>query len=197
MLDVQPSLTPEASVPTPPALPAVEPPDQAVPNALRGLMIIVLIGTAIVLVALLLLQWPIVKQAGPPADYGPQFQRILVVGESSRGIVGAIVDVSVYAMLIAAIVLAVRTLRTGRRDWLSPLIVVGLLGLAYVTGMVLYIGPMVGACGFSLIIFGGLVGWIASNPGDEPSATPNEELTTPVMHEDLSDESTNVESGAM
>jgi hypothetical protein len=172
--------------------------DTALPEALRGLMLIVLIGVFIALVALLVLQWPIVKQAGPPADYGPQFQRILAVGESSRGIVGAIVDISVYAMLIAAVFFAVQTLRTGNRDSLSPLIVVGLLGLAYVTGMVLYIGPMVGACGFSLIIFGGLVAWIASNPEDEPNTTqePTVTTTTPT-NEELSNDTTSIGSGAV
>jgi hypothetical protein len=197
MLDAPPSITPEPIVPVPAEMPAQESPDQAVPNALRGLMVIVLIGAAIALIALLILQWPIVKQAGPPADYGPQFQRILVVGESSRGIVGAIVDVSVYIMLIAAVIFAVRTLRTGKREWLSGLIVVGLLGLAYVTGMVLYIGPMVGACGFSLIIFGGLVAWIASSPGDEPEATHEDAPVPSRTHEELSNESTSIESGAV
>ena len=197
MFDTSPSITPEPSAPVPSALPTLESPDQAVPNALRGLMVIVLLGAALSLIALLVFQWPIVKQAGPPADYGPQYQRILVMGESSRGIVGAIVDVSVYVMLLAAVIFAVRTLRTGKREWLSGVIVVGLLGLAYVTGMVLYIGPMVGACGFSLIIFGGLVAWIASNPGDEPGTTQDDAPALSVTHEELPNESTSVESGAV
>jgi hypothetical protein len=197
MLDTPPYVTPEPSVSVPVDIPAQETPDQAVPNALRGLMVIVLIGAVIALIALLVLQWPIIKQAGPPAEYGPQFQRILVVGESSRGIVGAIVDVSVYVMLIAAVIFAFRTLRTGKREWLSGLIVVGLLGLAYVTGMVLYIGPMVGACGFSLIIFGGLVAWIASSPTDEPDTTQEDAPAPSLTHEELSNESTSIESGAV
>jgi hypothetical protein len=148
---------------------AAAPPDASgVAGALRGLMVIVLIGASVVLLALLGLQWPIIKEPGPPAGYGPQFERILAVGESSRGWFGAVVDISVYAVLIAIIVFAVRTLLSGTRQWLGGLMVAGMLGMAYVAGMVLYIGPMVGACGFSLVVFAGLVAWIVAGADDDP-----------------------------
>jgi hypothetical protein len=139
-------------------------------DAARGMMGIVLVGVAVVLVAMLLMRWPVIATPEVPPDFGPQFQRVLggLSGENPRGIVGVIVDLSIYAILSVAVLMAVRTLRTGKHDWLGGVIVAGLLGMAYVAGMVLYIGPMVSACGFSLIVFGGLVAWLAANaPADE------------------------------
>lgn len=165
--------TPSTEVPLnpPPSVPeAPESQHAADADAARGMMGVVLMGVAVVLGAMLLMRWPIIATPEVPPDFGPQFQRVArgLTGENPRGIVGVIVDLSIYAILIAAVLMAVRTLRTGKRDWLGGVVVAGLLGMAYVTGMVLYIGPMVSACGFSLIVFGGLVAWLAANaPAEE------------------------------
>jgi hypothetical protein len=167
-----------------------ETPDLLTAAASRGMMALVLVGVAVVLLALLIMRWPVVGKADAPPEFGPQFQRVLagLGGESQRGIAGVVVDLSVYAILIGVVLMALRTLRTGKRDWLGGLIVAGLLGMAYVTGMVLYIGPMISACGFSLIVFGGVVAWLAAN-------TPESEAAPPVESRQVSQEPNSMESG--
>ncbi|MFN8419053.1 MAG: hypothetical protein U0528_07395 [Anaerolineae bacterium] len=161
-----------------PAQPTPTPPPVIVPTTelavrdpntdmVRGLMIIALLGIGLVVAALLLLRWPVLGQDSIPYDYGTHPERLAVAGNGPRGAAGLLIDLSVYVIVLAAAVMALRTLRTGQRQWVGGLVIAGLLGLAYVIGMVLYIGPMVSACGFSLIVFGALVAWIAGDQDQE------------------------------
>lgn len=199
MLDASAQPTP----PPPPVIAPIPAPAQAQrdPNTdmVRGLMALVLIGIVLVVVALLALRWPLLGQDAIPYDYGTHPERLAVAGNGPRGAAGLLIDLSVYVIVLAALIMALRTLRTGKRQWLGALVITGLLGLAYVIGMVLYIGPMVSGCGFSLIVFGALVAWIAGDQdqeGEQEAAQDQvqpdqDEPTSPLLNELVQDSNEN------
>lgn len=135
----------------------------------RGALPITILGVVIALIALLVLQWPV-----PTDDAGVQTKihiARLVERLASGNIGGAALDTLIYALVVAAIALAVLAWRRGSRSGLFGLAMVGLLGLAYSGSTALYTGPMVSICGFSLILFGGLLAFVVQGTtpdnGDE------------------------------
>ena len=84
-----------------------------------------------------------------------------------------LLDVSLYVMLMAGMVLLAMAWRRGTRNALIGLLAIALLGLAYAGGMALYFGPMVSICGFMLILFGGLIALAASPSADRPDEPEN------------------------
>lgn len=167
------AVVPEQAIESAPLVPV----SPAISTA-RGLMPLILIGALTALIALLALQWPTTPPADAGVEYVPHIGRIVraIEGKSVRGLPGMLVDLSIYGVLLATLVCVLLTLRRGRRDWLGVIVVTGLLGMAYTAGMVLYIGPMVAACGFTLIVFGALVAWIATgDTGDTTADAPRED----------------------
>jgi hypothetical protein len=138
---------------------------------IRSMMPVVLVGVALALVALLGLRWP--TSAAFDADYGPQFLRIVrgLAGDSPRGIAGVVVDSSVYVLIVVAIVLAGLTIVRGQREFLGTLVVTGLLGVAYCTGMVLYVGPMVATSAFMIVSLASLMTWLATGASEDADDT--------------------------
>jgi hypothetical protein len=145
-------------------------PNQTDATIVRYLMPLVLIGLSVVMFALALLRWP----AGPDAD-GPGLHHLSrILGPAADGgpdILRRLVDFMIYPVVLTGVGLLLVVLRRRSRTALIGLVAVGVLGLAYVNGMALYAGPMVSVCGFMLILFGGLVAWVASSPPEETTVT--------------------------
>lgn len=127
----------------------------------RGLMYIVACGFVIVLVSLLLLNWPSGQWGESDVKMLPQVQRTIaaVTGKIAWPVPRLVLDVGIYVLLIIGIGFLVAAWRNGARGALMGLMGISILGLSYVSGMVVYVGPMISACGFVLILFGGLVAW--------------------------------------
>jgi hypothetical protein len=134
------------------------------------LMLLVAVGLIAVLFALMLLRWP----AGPDAE-GPGIHHLVrMLGPSPDNgpdILRRLLDFAIYLVVVSGVGLLGRVLLRRSRQSLVGLMAVGFLGLAYVSGMALYAGPMVSVCGFMLILFGGLVAWIASSPPEGTTVT--------------------------
>jgi hypothetical protein len=146
-------------------------PHQTDTTVVRYLMVLVIAGLIAVFFALARLRWP----AGPDAD-GPGIHHLSrMLGpspdSSSLDIPRRLLDFAIYPVALIGVGLLGLVLRRRSRLSLIGLMVVGFLGLAYVSGMALYAGPMVSVCGFMLILFGGLVAWIASSPPEETTIT--------------------------
>jgi hypothetical protein len=80
-------------------------------------------------------------------------------------------DATVYILLLVGMGCLVIAWQRARPGPLIALTMVGALGLAYVSGSALYTGPMISVCGFSMVLFGGLVAWIAVPVGKEKQKT--------------------------
>lgn len=143
----------EAPVPTDPAM-------------VRLLMPIVFVGFLIVGLALLVMQWPV--PPGVESVTVPLLVRIVQPnpGESSLGFARRFLDLAVYGLFLIGIGMMLTAWKSGGRRLLLGLMAVAVLGLAYASGMALYNGPMVSICGFTLILFGGMVAWVASSLGE-------------------------------
>src|SRR5450432_3349258 len=130
----------------------------------RSLLPIVIVGFALVLVALLVLLWPNGQWGDDGVVTMPHIVRLMtpLLHENGVNLPRRILDIGIYAVVVAGLVLLVQAWRQGRRNALVGLMFVGILGLSYVSGMALYTGPMIGTCGFMLILFGGLVAWVST-----------------------------------
>ncbi len=131
-----------------------------------SLMPVVLLGFLIVLTALLLLRWPAGNRADPGETTTQLFRLLQPPGEAAPSLAMRLLDVSLYVLLMAGMALLVMAWRRGARNALIGLMAIAILGLAYASGMALYIGPMVSICGFMLILFGGLIA-LAASPSAE------------------------------
>jgi len=157
-----PQLPPELP-PEPPALPPVAPVPVDTERP-RALLFIPIVGIAIVVLALLGLQWPM-----PATDSSTSgalvthlfterlTQRFQLGGDAN--IAGAILDVLVVVALLLALLFTVLGLLSRSRAPLMGLILVGVYGVIYVFSSALYLGPMISLCGFSLILFVGVITW--------------------------------------
>ncbi len=133
----------------------------------RALMLIVIAGFILVGFALLLLRWPI----GAGDQSVQQLARLAGSSDSGQTLLQRLPDLAIYLIVIAGIAFLALALRRGERSLLLGLMGVGFLGLAYAGGMALYIGPMVSVCGFTLIVFGGMVAWATTGPRDTADIT--------------------------
>jgi len=147
------------------------PPQQPAPSnraTIRALMCVVAFGFFIVLTALLLMLWP----GGVSADTkaSPTIHVLKVIqqtpDEPTLNLPRHLLDFAVYALVLAGLWFMVRAVRDNARGALIGLMVVGALGLAYAGTSGLYVGPMFSICGFSLILFGGMLAWAATSPPD-------------------------------
>ncbi len=134
-------------------------------ETVRSLLPVTLIGIFVVLIALFFMQWPVPTARGA-TDH--QINRMTgFLSGPTASLPGFMLDALVYILLLVGIGCIVIA---WRRAWPGPLMaltMIGLLGLAYVSGTALYTGPMVGVCGFSLVLFGGLIAWVAVPFGKE------------------------------
>lgn len=141
--------------------------------SIRIVMPIVLLGLATVLCSLLFLLWP-AGTPSQPAESSIHAARIFeqTQTEGAMGLIRSLVDVSIYGVVLAGIICLVMAVM-GRRGAVLGLMGVGLLGLMYAGGMALYNGPMISVCGFTMILFGGVVAWVASGAADIEPPPPN------------------------
>jgi hypothetical protein len=133
--------------------------------SIRGLMWLVAAGFIVVIVALLILGWPSGQWGDKDLKILPQIMRTVFAlrGEVTLPAARLALDVGIYVLVMIGLAFLVAAWRGGSRGAVTGLLVISILGLSYVSGMALYIGPMVSTCGFLLILFGGLVAW-ASMP---------------------------------
>ncbi len=150
----------------------------------RSLLPMVITGFVLVLLALLVLKWPNGQWGDEGVSTMPHVMRLFtpLLNEDGLNIPRRIMDLGIYVVVVVGLVLLVTTWRQGTRGTLPLLMLVSITGLAYVGGMALYSGPMIGTCGFMLILFGGLVTWASTT--DHTSAHPDDEenLTTEPIH---------------
>ncbi len=137
-------------------------------DIVRNLMPFVLFGVIVVLLALLLIRWPSAAPDDSPISTSAHLNRVIsrLAGTGGPVLPGLVLDLGIYAAALLAVVLMVAAWRSGARRALVGLVLIGLLGLSYAGGMALYSGAMFGVCGFTLILAGGLVAWIATSPDD-------------------------------
>jgi hypothetical protein len=161
----------------------LEPPPSSEPtpkNQVRSLMFIVACGFVIVIVSLLLLNWPSGQWGESDVTMIPQIQRTIaaVTGKIAWPLPRLILDVGIYILLVIGLGFLVAAWRSGARGALMGLLAISILGLSYVSGMVVYVGPMISACGFVLILFGGLVAWASSPRHNLPEEPPIDDRGT-------------------
>lgn len=142
-----------------------EPPERSDPAIIRHLMPVVFVGFLIVSCALLVMQWP-----APPGSQVPTIPLLLRMAgqapdESRVALARHFMDFGIFLLTGIGLVTMVIAWRRGTRRPLMWMMATALLGIAYASGMALYNGPMVSICGFTLILFGGMVAWVASSLG--------------------------------
>ncbi len=163
----------------------LEQPETPVPqpnNQVRGLMLIVACGFFVVIAALLVFNWPSGQWGEQDVTMLPHISRLFaaITGRIALPIPRLILDLGIYVLIVIGLGFLVAAWRTGSRNSLMGLLAISILGLSYVSGMAVYIGPMISVCGFILILFGGLVAW-ASLPRHnlpEESAPPIDDRGT-------------------
>ncbi len=152
-----------------------------------AMMPLIVVGYALVLVALLLLPWPTGQYGEQEVGFVPHILRIICplpdeVATSSPPSVpvlgfqcypwdGAhpnfprrLLDIAIYGVVIVGIYLLAMAVRRGTRGSLAALIVFSVVGLSYVGGMALYTAPAISVFGYLLILFGALVAFASFPP---------------------------------
>lgn len=140
-------------------------------QTVRGVLPVAVFGLFVAAVGILLMQWP-TFQADDSA-VATTFHINRVIDRLNAGDVpGALADGLVYVLLIIGGLCVVVGWARGRVSALMGLAIIGLLGLAYMSGVALYNGPMIGVFGFALITFSGVISWavVAGAPQEEPPA---------------------------
>lgn len=133
-------------------------------STIRGLIILVFVGFVLVITALLTLLWPTGQFGSEGVETIPHLMRVFrpLLSESSLNLPRRILDIAIYAVVVAGIGFLITAWRRGSRGALLGLMAVAALGLSYVSAMALYTGPMISTCGYLLILFGALVAWSAT-----------------------------------
>ncbi len=137
--------------------------DEIVRRIPFGALIVCTIGFLFALFALLVLRWPVNPAA--PTEVDNHIWRLLKPpeGETPPAMISRLIlNIGIYIiMLISLIALLIGWLRGGRAA-ARTLILMSCLGLMYVTGVALYLAGAVSAFGFCLMLFGGLLAWVAT-----------------------------------
>ncbi len=142
----------------------------------RSLMPLVLLGLLIVVTALLCLLWPASPTGESRGAVVRHRDRVSLTDDSGAvNLSQLFLDLAIYVIVIAGIGFLVTAWVGARREVLAGLIGVGILGIAYASGMAMYTGPAISICGFTLILFGGWVAWAASSPVPDDSGETNGE----------------------
>ena len=137
--------------------------DHGDPVIIRSLIPIVFLGFLVAFLALFLLQWPM--PAGTDQPTGLLLLRIAApsVGDNPANLARRFLDLGIFIITLIGIGFMAVAWRQGERGPLMGLVAVGILGIAYASGTAAYTGPMVSVCGYTIILFGGLVAWLAAS----------------------------------
>jgi hypothetical protein len=130
------------------------------------------------------LQWPV--PAGGNEQYAPLLVRMIRQSpdEPASALARHFLDFGIYLVTLIGIGLMLVAWKRNLRNTLIGLMAIGLLGIAYTSGMFPYIGPVVGICGFTLIFFGGMVAWIAPSLKQPDPATGSEDEAAQIRTDD-------------
>jgi hypothetical protein len=125
-------------------------------EALRSLLILAFFGAAVALLALLLMQWrsPRGEEAAWVTMTHPQ-RLALRLEQSDAG--GLLSDALIYPVLLIGSVSSAIAWRKGSSAALAAMMLMALLGMLYAGSMALYNGAMVAVCGFSAMLWSGVV----------------------------------------
>jgi hypothetical protein len=160
---------------------------------IREVMPLVLVGIIFAATALLLIPYPTPTVIDGPLTTLPHLEGVLAQlqnpeGKAVEGGLGLVLPhLLIYLALLGAGVAFVGGLFTGGRRWLWALLGLGALGLVYVSRFAVpFTSPMIGVCGFAVILCGAVVGLAVSqanfteSPIAEPAPAPN---SVPVVSE--------------
>jgi hypothetical protein len=141
---------------------------------IRGLIAIVFLGLLIVGTAMLFLLWPL-GATGEARTTTVNFRSRVEEPDQASGVTltQRFLDLGVCVGVIVGLVAAFMAWIGNKRQVLLGLMVIGILGVAYASGMTLYTGPAVFMCGFLLVLFGGLVAWMSSSPDEATDEPPD------------------------
>jgi hypothetical protein len=145
-----------------------------------ALMPLISFGLFLVLFGLLALMWPTGSFGEDSVESINNLERIYrgITGQYPTNVVKIILDIAYYPLVIAVTWFVVRAWIGAKRRVFVAIIAISILGMSYLAGMVLYNGPMVSACGFTVLLFGSFVILTVArdnydSESDETSATQN------------------------
>ena len=125
-------------------------------ESVRTVLILALLGAAVALLALTLMQWRSPRSEDPAWVSMTHLQRLaLHLEQSNTG--GLLSDALIYPVLLVGVASSAIAWRRGSDTALLALILMAFLGMLYAGSMALYNGAMVAVCGFSAMLSGGLV----------------------------------------
>jgi hypothetical protein len=161
--------------PTPSERPSAE---ASNPIIIRSLIPIVFVGFLIAFSALFLLQWPL--PAGSDQSTDLLLRRITspAVTEGTANVARRFLDLGIFIITLIGIGFMTVAWRMGERGPLIGLVAVGILGIAYASGTAAYTGPLVSVCGYTIILFGGLVAWLAASSDTSSELTEQPDRST-------------------
>lgn len=148
------------------------------PVIIRSLIPIVFVGFLVAFLALFLLQWPM--PSGSEQATGLLLVRITAPAgsDSAASMARRFLDLGIFLITLIGIGFMAVAWRLGERGPLIGLVAVGILGVAYASGTAAYIGPLVSVCGYTLILFGGLVAWLAASSDTSSELTEQSDTST-------------------
>jgi len=125
-------------------------------EALRSLLIMAFLGATVAFLALLLMQWrsPRGEDAAWVTMTHPQ-RLALRLEQSDTG--GLLSDALIYPVLLIGVASSAAAWRSGSSTALVAMMLMALLGMLYAGSMALYNGAMVAVCGFSAMLWSGVV----------------------------------------
>jgi hypothetical protein len=125
-------------------------------EALRSLLILAFLGAALVLVALMAMQWrsPRSEDAAWVTMTHPQRLAIRLEQSDTGGLVS---DALIYPVLLIGLASSAAAWQSGSKPALIALMLMALLGMLYAGSMALYNGAMVAVCGFSAMLWSGVI----------------------------------------
>jgi hypothetical protein len=150
---------------------------QGDPVIIRSLIPIVFLGFLVAFVALFLLRWPMPSGSEQPTDLLLKRVTAPSVGDNPANLARRFLDLGIFIITLIGIGFMVVAWRMGERGPLMGLIAVGILGIAYASSTAAYIGPLVSVCGYTIILFGGLVAWLAASSDSSFELTEQAEST--------------------
>lgn len=125
-------------------------------GSVRTVLILALLGAAVVLLALTLMQWRSPRSEDPAWATMTHPQRLaLRLEQSDTG--GLLSDALIYPVLLIGAASSAIAWRRGSDTALLALTLMAVLGMLYAGSMALYNGAMVAVCGFSAMLSSGLV----------------------------------------
>jgi hypothetical protein len=142
--------------------------ESSVLESLRGVLLLALLGAFVALMALILMQWRSPRSEDPAWASMTHPQRLAArLEQGDTG--GLISDALIYPVWLIGILSGIAAWRRGNQTALLALMLMALLGMLYAGSMALYNGAMVAVCGFSAMLFSGLVAFGLALAAQGPS----------------------------